>query len=131
MPTEVPDFGKLDREAPSDEIAVKTPWGLGRIRTRDVLTLLPWVAILAIVWILGQEYLVVQRQAIVKLAAETQAQHQDLLKISVQILEEQQLTAYLSSLPMEMRPRIKPPKGIQERLDMRYAWPDERPGSAR
>jgi uncharacterized membrane protein len=116
MADDAPDFGKLDLIQHSDEIAVKAPWGFAKVRTRDVLTLLPWLAILALLYLFGNEYLMIQRQALAKLADETAKQHAEILKTVQAMAEEQRVATYLSTLPPDKRPVLKMPKGLMDRL---------------
>jgi uncharacterized membrane protein len=116
MSEPVPDFDKFERNAHSDEIAVKTPWGLGKIRTRDLMTLLPWVAILAMLYLFGNEYLIIQRKAIENLTMQTTRQHEEILRTIQSLVDEQRIATYMSSLPAEKRPLLKMPRALADRL---------------
>lgn len=118
------------QDKPSDEFQIALPWGTVRSRTKDVMQMLPMLALIALIggagWLLyglAQEYIAMQRASIADILAATKAEHaamaqamSELSKGMSVLAEEQALGNYIQSLPLERRPNLMVPRALGRRI---------------
>lgn len=118
-------------EKPSDEFQIALPWGgIVKSRTKDIMQMLPLLALLALIggggWLLyglAQEYIAMQRTSIADILAATKAEHAamanamtEFSKGMAELAEEQALGNYIQSLPVENRPKLIVPRALMRRM---------------
>jgi hypothetical protein len=97
-------------------ITARTTWGDISISPRDLLIVLPLLALLTLVWFFGREFLLAQRTAFSDHATLSASQGAHLIALTETLIEEQRIATYLASLPPDHRPALPMPRGLSPRL---------------
>ncbi len=122
------DLPGMDK--PSDEIQIATPYGNITSRTRDIMQLLPLLAMIAmgaaagwLLYGLAEEYILMQRTGMEKILEATQGEHRAIVEAMRElstgikaVADEQAITNYINSLPIDRRPKLIVPRVLHQRL---------------
>lgn len=122
------DLPGMDK--PSDEIQIATPYGNITSRTRDIMQLLPLLAMIAmgvaagwLMYGLAQEYIITQRDGMREILDATKGEHRAIVEAMrglaagiENVADEQAVTNYINSLPIDRRPKLMVPRALRQRL---------------
>lgn len=125
MSSDLPGINK-----PSDEIQIATPYGNITSRTRDIMQMLPLLAMIAmgaaagwLLYKLAEEYIAIQRASMQEILEAAKGERKAIteamrtMSAGIQaVADEQAITNYINSLPMDRRPKLMVPRALQQRL---------------